>query len=149
MACGGAQGDTANPSQLNCCWADFLPATPEGAVADVQPGAGGLSSFPLVDVNVMMGLSATGLRGMAGNVWQWCRDTYAADFYTKPSASEADAWNKATEGPKAERGGSWVGPPTLARCSYRRGRVPQASGRCLGFRCVGVVKEEITRTFSR
>ena len=64
----GVQGDTADPTQLNCNWADFLPVTADQPTAVVEPGAGGLASFPLVDVNVLVGLSATGLRGMAGNV---------------------------------------------------------------------------------
>ncbi len=38
-------------------------------------------------------------------------------------------------GIRSERGGSWVGPGELARSSYRRGRPPEAVGRCLGFRC--------------
>ena len=86
--------------------------------------------------------------GMAGNVWQWCRDSYDANFYSTPAATAHDAWNNAPGAPKAERGGSWVGPPTLARCSYRRGRIPEAAGRCLGFRCVGPVVDALTRTFS-
>ncbi|XZE56067.1 hypothetical protein SH139x_002124 [Planctomycetaceae bacterium SH139] len=40
-------------------------------------------------------------------------------------------------GVRSERGGSWVGPIELCRPSYRRGRNPDARGRCLGFRCVG------------
>ena len=143
----GGQGNTVDSTQLNCCWADFLPAVDADEKA-APVGTAGLSSFPLVDVNVLVGLSASGLRGMAGNVWQWCRDSYDADFYSKPAATAQDAWNNEPHAPKAERGGSWVGPPTLARSSYRRGRVPEASGRCLGFRCVGPIVEELTRTFS-
>jgi acyl carrier protein len=34
---------------------------------------------------------------------------------------------------------SWIGPASLCRSSYRRGRPPAARGRCLGFRCVSAV----------
>ena len=33
------------------------------------------------------------------------------------------------------------GAGDLARSSYRRGRLPEARGRCLGFRCVGFVED--------
>jgi len=82
-------------------------------------------------------MSPFGLRHMAGNVLNWCRDTYDADFYGSAAASLPDPCNYAEPGLKCERGGSWVEPPEVARSSYRRGRTPEGMGRCLGFRCVG------------
>lgn len=55
---------------------------------------------------------------------------HSASFYQLP---QGDA--------KSERGGSWVGPCDLARSSYRRGRIPEAKGRCLGFRCAVMVAD--------
>mmetsp|Transcript_4449 Transcript_4449/g.10418 ORF Transcript_4449/g.10418 Transcript_4449/m.10418 type:complete len:468 (+) Transcript_4449:52-1455(+) len=124
-------GDTPpSPALLNVFW--------EGISAPLDPETP-LNEFPLVSVNMELGVSPFGLRGMAGNVWQWCRDVYDQQYYSSKDASRPNAWNKDSKGPRAERGGSWVGGPHLARCSYRRGRVAGAKGRCLGFRCVGPV----------
>ena len=93
-------------------------------------------TMPMAPVHVPFGLSSSGLHHMAGNVWQWCRDWYADDFYQRPDSQCANPVNTVGTGVRSERGGSWVGPAELCRTTYRRGRTPSARGRCLGFRCV-------------
>ena len=135
----------------------FLPAeaqweyAAQGAYRDPSEGEAGDAGFvfgqhergityqahtlPMAPVHLPLGRSAFGLHHMAGNVWQWCRDWFAEDFYHRPESREANPVNAVATGVRSERGGSWVGPRALCRTTSRRGRAPTARGRCLGFRC--------------
>ncbi|QDU81815.1 Serine/threonine-protein kinase pkn1 [Polystyrenella longa] len=93
-------------------------------------------TIPMEPVNSSNGMSPFGLHHMAGNVWEWCRDWYSPDFYSTPEATLQNPVNSVGTGVRSERGGSWVGPADLCRSSHRRGRAPEAKGRCLGFRCI-------------
>jgi acyl carrier protein len=118
-------------------WGDREPSDRDMRYARHQRGERyTVATLPLAPVNEESGLSPFGLRHMAGNVWQWCRDWYSPAFYQSPEASAVNPINRTPTGIRSERGGSWIGPAFLCRSSYRRGRVPTAKGRCLGFRCV-------------
>ncbi|MEW4452161.1 SUMF1/EgtB/PvdO family nonheme iron enzyme [Bremerella sp. JC817] len=93
-------------------------------------------NLPMAPVHHPLGMSRFGLHHMAGNVWQWCRDWYAADFYQTSESQLSNPLGTQPSGIRSERGGSWVGPAELCRASYRRGRHADAFGRCLGFRCL-------------
>ncbi len=76
------------------------------------------------------GANAFGLHDMAGNVWEWCLDSYR-------SYSEADLPEKKNAGCRVIRGGSWLDPVEHCRSAYRYGcGIEDIHDRTLGFRVV-------------
>ena len=76
--------------------------------------------------------SPWGLYDIYGNVWQWCQDWYAGDYYAKSPADDP-------AGPPAglnrvSRGGGWSGPAGVCRSAFRRMSVVSWRDGGLGFR---------------
>jgi formylglycine-generating enzyme required for sulfatase activity len=82
--------------------------------------------------------NAFGLDDMHGNVWEWCWDGYAADYYKQSPGDDPTGPEAAAQ--RVIRGGSWRHAPQDAR-SARRGRDfvgPELRNDCLGFRLARV-----------
>ncbi len=79
------------------------------------------------------GQSPYGAFDMAGNVWEWTGDWYAADYYRQSPA--ADPAGPATGTLKVMRGGCWVSGESTLRTTCRKAGLPQSWAPNVGFRC--------------
>jgi len=112
------RGDLANFADKNTvfAWSDreiddgFSETSPVGA-------------FPL-------GASPFGIEDMAGNVWEWCLDYYAA----YQGAQKANPRGPTTGARRVYRGGSWKSRFNSLRATVRGSNAPNYSCNDLGFR---------------
>ena len=77
-----------------------------------------------------------GLHDMHGNVWEWCRDRDARDYYERSPVD--DPQGPETGESRIRRGGSWLHSPRYARSARRRRYAPEARNSPIGFRVVSI-----------
>jgi len=68
-----------------------------------------------------------GLYDMHGNVWEYCRDLWSANYAEAPLDGSANL-SGPPDGQRMLRGGSWSHNPAICRSSYRDSIAPDYSG---------------------
>ncbi len=115
---------------------DFSQANYNSSVGDTTP----VGEYPA---------NGYGLHDMAGNAWEWCLDTYDADFYTHSphrnpisgANTDESVTNELTNNTsfRVLRGGSWLDSPQYIRSAFRYKINPTLTLARIGFRCVQAV----------
>ncbi|WP_235737329.1 formylglycine-generating enzyme family protein [Nocardioides alcanivorans] len=81
-----------------------------------------------------------GLHQMAGNVWEWCADWFAADYYTQSPHQDPRGPDEGVA--RVMRGGSFLCHDSYChryRVAARSSNTPDSSSANIGFRCASDV----------
>ncbi len=81
------------------------------------------------------GVSPYGVYDLAGNVWEWVADWYAADYYAALGDGARNPQGPAGGDSRVLRGGAWNNSEYDVRSAYRFGVEPDLRFYYVGFRC--------------
>ena len=126
LSAGEITGEVENPPRSYPWGGSFaadLANTAETGIGATSP----VGCFP-------GGAGPYGAEDLAGNVWEWCADWYAENYYKKSPRQNPPGPSKGDM--RVLRGGSWFSDGRDARCAYRYGDLPSSGDGLVGFRVV-------------
>jgi formylglycine-generating enzyme required for sulfatase activity len=119
-------GNEFDGTRLNFCDKNCASAWRDSSADDGYAHTAPVGSYPA-------GASPYGALDMAGNVWEWAADWYAADTYARspernPSGPDSGQY-------RVQRGGSWADDEYSVRSAAHGGDDPLVAYGDVGFRC--------------
>jgi eukaryotic-like serine/threonine-protein kinase len=119
-------GDFLGSDLANYCDQSCTYNWRDPAVDDGQREVGPVGAYPA-------GASPYGILDMAGNVYEWVADWYAADYYGR--GFDSDPAGPATGSEAMLRGGSWYDIDRFIRSANRLSIRPTTTADNIGIRC--------------
>lgn len=83
------------------------------------------------------GVTGWGVKNMHGNVWEWCHDFFADDYFTDSPVDDPEGPAKGDT--RVYRGGGWESPGALCRAACRHHARPSDRFNTVGFRVMRVI----------
>lgn len=110
-------------------WGRELPTPRHANFGGTCGGTTPVDAFPA-------GVGPYGTFDQAGNVWEWCADPWAPDFYRHMEDGQRDPFARGETAVRALRGGCWMNPAHDLHAAYRDRGTAKLRFNSQGFRCL-------------